>query len=65
MTSELLKVAQKFAPNRRWHTDTVLKVLTAGGNYVKEDTIPMVIHIFASQEPQLQAYATQKVDRRT
>ena len=27
-TSNIITAAEKFAPNKRWHIDTVLKVLT-------------------------------------
>ena len=27
--SNIITVAEKFAPNKRWHIDTILKVLTS------------------------------------
>src|SRR3954471_661992 len=36
MTTQIGVAADRYAPNKRWHFDTMLRVLTLAGNYVKE-----------------------------
>jgi len=47
---------EKYAPSRRWHIDSVIKVLTLAGNFVEEDSIASLIHLI-SATPSLQMYA--------
>ncbi|PWY97200.1 Clathrin/coatomer adaptor, adaptin-like protein [Testicularia cyperi] len=39
MTTQICLAAEKFAPNKRWHIDTVLRVLKLAGNYVREEIL--------------------------
>ncbi|CAI0649033.1 unnamed protein product [Colletotrichum noveboracense] len=60
MTSQIGIAADKFAPNKRWHVDTMLRVLTLAGNYVKEPIMSSFIRLVATA-PELQTYAVQKL----
>lgn len=60
MTSEIGIAADRFAPNKRWHVDTMLRVLTLAGNYVKEPILSSFIRLIATT-PELQTYAVQKL----
>lgn len=60
MTSQICIAADRFAPNKRWHVDTVLRVLKVAGNYVREEILSSFIRLVATSS-ELQAYATQKL----
>lgn len=60
MTSQIGIAADKFAPNKRWHFDTMLRVLTLAGNHVKEQILSSFIRMIATT-PELQTYAVQKL----
>ncbi|EPE09643.1 ap-1 adaptor complex subunit gamma-1 [Ophiostoma piceae UAMH 11346] len=60
MTSQIGIAADKFAPNKRWHVDTMLRVLSLAGNYVKEQIMSSFIRLVATT-PELQTYAVQKL----
>lgn len=60
MTSQIGIAADKFAPNKRWHVDTMLRVLTLAGNYVKEPILSSFIRLVATT-PELQTYSVQKL----
>eukprot|EP00048_Salpingoeca_helianthica_P023263 m.23318 g.23318 ORF g.23318 m.23318 type:complete len:684 (-) comp8471_c0_seq1:1925-3976(-) len=59
-TRELVAAADKYAPTRRWHLDTLLQVFTLAGNYVSfEDTRSSIVLI--SNSPELYAYMVQQL----
>ncbi|KAK3327942.1 adaptin N terminal region-domain-containing protein [Cercophora scortea] len=60
MTSQIGIAADRYAPNKRWHVDTMLRVLTLAGNYVKEPILSSFVRLIAST-PELQTYAVQKL----
>jgi AP-1 complex subunit gamma-1 len=60
MTTQIGIAADKFAPNKRWHIDTMLRVLTLAGNYVREPIMSSFIRLIATT-PELQQYAVQKL----
>ncbi|KAI0124347.1 adaptin N terminal region-domain-containing protein [Xylariales sp. AK1849] len=60
MTSQIGIAADRYAPNKRWHVDTMLRVLTLAGNYVKEQIMSSFIRLVATT-PELQTYAVQKL----
>lgn len=60
MTSQIGIAADKFSPNKRWHFDTMLRVLSLAGNYVKEQILSSFIRLIATT-PELQTYAVQKL----
>lgn len=60
MTSQIGIAADRYAPNKRWHIDTMLRVLTLAGNYVKEPIMSSFIRLVATTS-ELQTYAVQKL----
>lgn len=60
MTSQIGIAADKFAPNKRWHFDTMLRVLSLAGNYVKEQILSSFIRLIATT-PEIQTYAVRKL----
>lgn len=60
MTSQIGIAADKFAPNKRWHFDTMLRVLSLAGNFVKEQILSSFVRLIATT-PELQTYAVQKL----
>jgi AP-1 complex subunit gamma-1 len=55
MTSQIGIAADRFSPNKRWHVDTMLRVLSLAGNYVKEQILSSFIRLVATT-PELQTY---------
>lgn len=39
---------EKYAPNRKWHVDTVMKVLTLSDAHVREEFISQIITVIAT-----------------
>ncbi|KAK3325321.1 adaptin N terminal region-domain-containing protein [Apodospora peruviana] len=60
MTSQIGIAADRYAPNKRWHIDTMLRVLTLAGNYVREQILSSFVRLIATT-PELQTYAVQKL----
>ncbi|KAF2091836.1 AP-1 complex subunit gamma-1 [Saccharata proteae CBS 121410] len=60
MTSQIGIAADRFAPNKRWHIDTMLRVLKLAGNYVKEQILSSFVRLIANT-PDLQTYSVQKL----
>ncbi|KAG5950585.1 hypothetical protein E4U53_004805 [Claviceps sorghi] len=60
MTSQIGIAADKFAPNKRWHFDTMLRVLSLAGNHVKEQILSSFVRLIATN-PELQNYAVRKL----
>lgn len=60
MTSQIGVAADRFAPNKRWHVDTMLRVLKLAGNYVKEQILSFFVRLIATT-PDLQTYSVQKL----
>lgn len=60
MTSQIGIAADRHAPNKRWHVDTMLRVLKLAGNYVKEPILASFVRLIATT-PDLQTYCAQKL----
>jgi AP-1 complex subunit gamma-1 len=60
--SNIVIAADKYSPNKRWHLDTVFKVLTTAGNYIKGDVVTVVIQL-VSKTSSLHAYSVQQLFR--
>ncbi|CED84885.1 adaptor protein complex ap-1 gamma subunit [Phaffia rhodozyma] len=60
MTTEIALAAERFAPNKRWHIDTVLRVLKLAGNFVREEILSAFIRLVC-HTPELQTYTVQKL----
>lgn len=59
-TTQICLAAERFAPNKRWHIDTVLRVLKLAGNYVRDEILSAFIRLVC-HTPELQAYTVQKL----
>jgi AP-1 complex subunit gamma-1 len=60
MTSQILIAADRYAPNKRWHVDTGLRVLKLAGGFVREEILSSFIRL-VGLAPELQQYTTQKL----
>lgn len=60
MTTQIGIAADRFAPNKRWHVDTILRVLKLAGAYVKEQILSSFVRLIATS-PELQTYSVQKL----
>ncbi len=76
LTTQICLAAERFAPNKRWHIDTVLRVLKLvrffpylddlhliwlqAGNFVREEILSSFIRLVA-HTPELQAYTASKL----
>ncbi|KAL1140211.1 hypothetical protein AAG570_000143 [Ranatra chinensis] len=54
-SSSIVHAAEKFAPSAKWHLDTLLSVLIAAGNYVRDDVVSCVIQLLVCS-PNHQGY---------
>ena len=46
-SSNMMIAADQFAPNKRWHIDTVFDVLNESGNMVRDDVVFNTIQIIS------------------
>ncbi len=53
LTEKICTVAEKYAPNKRWYIDTIIKVLEHSGSYTREHVASDLI-IMVSTHPALQ-----------
>ena len=60
MTSQIGVAADRYAPNKRWHVDTMIRVLKLAGNYVKEQILSSFVRLIATS-PEQQTYCVQKL----
>ena len=60
MTTQIGIAADRYAPNKRWHIDTMLRVIKLAGNYVKEQILSSFVRLIATS-PELQTYSVQKL----
>ncbi|XP_047130250.1 AP-1 complex subunit gamma-1 isoform X1 [Hydra vulgaris] len=59
-TSNIISVAEKYAPNKRWHIDTVLKVLTLASQFVQDDAVSNLIMLISNTST-LHTYTVQQL----
>jgi AP-1 complex subunit gamma-1 len=60
LVAKLCMVTEKYAPTKRWHVDTILRVMSIGGNFIPDD-VPNNIVTLISTSPELHSYAVQKL----
>jgi len=60
LVAKLCMVTEKYAPSKRWHVDTILRVMSIGGNFIPDD-VPNNLVTLISANPELQSYAVQKL----
>ncbi|KAK9452975.1 adaptin N terminal region-domain-containing protein [Dipodascopsis uninucleata] len=60
MTTQICLAAERYAPNKRWHIDTVMRVLKLAGNYTSEQIVSEFITLLSNTQ-NLQLYTVQKL----
>lgn len=55
-SSRMVHVAERYAKSIRWRLDTLLSVLIAAGNYVRDDVVSSTIQLILNSPPEQQAY---------
>ncbi|XP_070586164.1 AP-1 complex subunit gamma-like 2 [Erythrolamprus reginae] len=58
--SGLFLAAENFAPNKRWHIDTILQILIMAGSYIRDDAVPNLIHLIGGAKD-LHSYAVHQL----
>ncbi|XP_064148392.1 AP-1 complex subunit gamma-like 2 isoform X2 [Loxodonta africana] len=54
--SGILLAAERFAPTKRWHIDTILHVLTTAGTHVRDDAVANLTQLIGGAQ-ELHAYS--------
>uniref|UniRef100_A0A5F4VU63 AP-1 complex subunit gamma n=1 Tax=Callithrix jacchus TaxID=9483 RepID=A0A5F4VU63_CALJA len=57
--SGILLAAERFAPTKRWHIDTILHVLITAGSHVRDDAVANLTQLTGGQE--LHAYSVHRL----
>ncbi|WFD05387.1 clathrin associated protein complex large subunit [Malassezia vespertilionis] len=60
LTTQMSVAAERFAPDKRWHIDTMLHVLRVAGNHIRDEVLGAFIRLI-SHTPELQGYAAQRL----
>nr|XP_020141450.1 AP-1 complex subunit gamma-like 2 isoform X3 [Microcebus murinus] len=58
--SGILLAAERFAPTKRWHMDTILHVLITAGTYVRDDAVANLTQLIAGAQ-ELHAYSVRRL----
>ncbi|KAF4017121.1 hypothetical protein G4228_008674 [Cervus hanglu yarkandensis] len=58
--SGILLAAERFAPTKRWHIDTILRVLTTAGSYVRDEAVANLIQLIGGAQ-ELHAYSVRRL----
>ncbi|XP_036740401.2 AP-1 complex subunit gamma-like 2 isoform X2 [Manis pentadactyla] len=58
--SGILLAAERFAPTRRWHIDTILRVLTTAGTHVRDDAVANLTQLIGGAQ-ELHAYSVRRL----
>ncbi|XP_023611797.1 AP-1 complex subunit gamma-1 isoform X4 [Myotis lucifugus] len=58
--SGIFLAAEKYAPSKRWHIDTIMRVLTTAGSYVRDDAVPNLIQLITNSV-EMHAYTVQRL----
>ncbi|XP_073924430.1 AP-1 complex subunit gamma-like 2 isoform X3 [Castor canadensis] len=58
--SGILLAAERFAPTKRWHIDTILHVLTKAGTHVRDDAVANLIQLIGGTQ-ELHAYSVRRL----
>ena len=60
LSNKICQMCEKYAPTRKWHIDTVVKVLTLSEHHVRQDYISQLITVIATT-PELHGYSVSLV----
>ncbi|XP_057268032.1 AP-1 complex subunit gamma-1-like isoform X3 [Pezoporus wallicus] len=58
--SGIFLASEKYAPSKRWHIDTIMRVLTMAGSYVRDDAVPNLIQLITNSV-EMHAYTVQRL----
>lgn len=58
--SGILLAAERFAPSKRWHIDTILHVLTTAGTHVRDDAVANLTQLIGEAE-ELHTYSVRRL----
>ncbi|XP_031218743.1 AP-1 complex subunit gamma-like 2 isoform X3 [Mastomys coucha] len=58
--SGILLAAERFAPSKRWHIDTILHVLTTAGAHVRDDAVANLTQLIGEAE-ELHTYSVHRL----
>ncbi|MBN3278833.1 AP1G1 protein, partial [Polyodon spathula] len=58
--SGVFHAAEKYAPSKRWHIDTIMRVLTTAGSYVRDDAVPNLIQLITNSV-EMHGYTVQRL----
>ncbi|XP_078335673.1 AP-1 complex subunit gamma-1-like isoform X3 [Crassostrea virginica] len=58
--SKIVQSTEKYSPNKRWHIDTVMKMLRVAGSYVRDDIVSILIQLIA-ETSELHNYTVQQL----
>ncbi|XP_071447738.1 AP-1 complex subunit gamma-1 isoform X3 [Hetaerina americana] len=59
--SSIVVAAERYAPRRRWHLDTHLRVLCAAGNYVSDEVVACTIQLIGASGAMDQAWMVRRL----
>ena len=48
LSNKICQICEKYAPNKKWHIDTVVKVLTLSDEHCREEYISQIITVIAT-----------------
>ncbi|ODV90395.1 hypothetical protein CANCADRAFT_106214 [Tortispora caseinolytica NRRL Y-17796] len=60
ISTQICSAADRFAPDRKWHIDTMIRVLSLSGNYTPEEVLAGFL-VLVANSPDLQLYTAQKL----
>lgn len=60
MVIQICSAADKYAPNQRWHIDTILRVLRLAGSHLKEEQLANFL-VLVARVQELQGYTVKKL----
>lgn len=60
LVSQIALAAEKYAPTKRWHVDTIVRALKLAGSYARKNVLSSFITLVIQAED-LQLYTTQKL----
>ncbi|GBG64377.1 hypothetical protein CBR_g41578 [Chara braunii] len=62
LTSKISSLVQRFAPSKQWHIDTMIRVMSEAGPYVKDEVCRSLV-VLIMNAPELQGYTVRSLYR--
>lgn len=62
LAHKICQIAQKYSPNKKWHIETIISVLSIAGNFTRESVVSEIIALI-SRNKSLYAFAVHKLFR--